>query len=65
MDICAAVVPLAPRKTMASAEEMLMGEKKMFPEGSLSFRMRKRSSANRVLAKLSCSMVRLQHRTEA
>ncbi|KAK1339651.1 hypothetical protein QTO34_018205 [Cnephaeus nilssonii] len=44
-------------KTMASAEEMLMGEMKMFPEGLLYFRVRKRSTANRVLAKLSCSMV--------
>lgn len=30
-DICVAVLPLAPSITIARAEEMLNGEKKMFP----------------------------------
>lgn len=52
------VLPLAPRKTMAKAEEMLKGEKKMFPVGLLSFRVRNSSKANRLLAELNCSMVK-------
>lgn len=54
----AAVVPLVPRKTMAKAEEMLKGEKKMFPVGLLSLRVWNSSKANRLLAELSCSMVK-------
>lgn len=34
-DICVAVLPLAPSITIARAEEMLNGEKKMFPVLSL------------------------------
>lgn len=58
LDTCAAVVPLVPRKIMASADEMLKGEMKMFPVGLFSFKVRKRSTANRVFAVLSCSMVK-------
>lgn len=52
------MLPLAPRMTMAKAEEMLKGEKKMFPVGLLSFRVWNSSKAKRVLAELSCSMVK-------
>lgn len=54
----AAVLPLAPRVTIAKAEEMLKGEKKMFPVGLLSLRVWNSSKAKRVLAELSCSMVK-------
>lgn len=52
-----ALLPLAPRKTMAKAEEMLKGEK-MFPVGLLSLRVWNSSKANRLLAELNCSMVK-------
>ena len=58
LDTCAAVLPLVPRKIMASAEEMLKGEMKMFPVGSLSFKARNKSTAKWVLAVLSCSMAK-------
>lgn len=54
----AAVLPLAPRKTMARAEEMLKGEKKMFPVELFSLRVWNSSKAKRVLAVLSCSMLK-------
>ena len=49
---------------MASADEMLKGEMKMFPAGLRSVRVRNRSTAKRVFAALSCSMMRLQGRAE-
>jgi hypothetical protein len=54
----AAVLPLAPRKTMAKEEEILNGEKKMFPVGLLSFSVWNSSKVKRVFAELSCSMVK-------
>ena len=43
---------------MASADEMLKGEMKMFPVGLSLFKARNRSTAKWVLAELSCSMVK-------
>lgn len=48
----AAVSPLVPRKTMAKAEEMLKGEKKMFSVELFSVRVLNSSKAKRVLAVL-------------
>lgn len=58
LDICSAVLPRAPRKIMARADEMFKGEMKMFPVGLFSFKTRNRSNAKWVIAVLNCSMVK-------
>lgn len=49
-DICVAVLPLAPSSTIARAEEMLNGEKKIFALPSLSLSFLSKARENSVLA---------------